>query len=83
MAVGRPGIAVARKGRPAGLAFCYFKDPWEVEVAPVSLAAGSMIAEESGSGEAGTGCQNEDVECSLWLRLRVRVVHLPLGDRWC
>lgn len=55
MAVGRPGIAVARRGRPAGLALCYFKDLWELEVAPVSLAAGSMIAEESGSREARTG----------------------------
>ena len=37
------------------MALRYFKDLWELEVAPVSLAAGSMIAEESGSREARTG----------------------------
>lgn len=76
---GRPGIALAGEGRPAGLALRYPKDPWELQAAPVSPGAGSMVAEESGRGEAGTGCQNEDVGCSLWLRCGLGWFICPWG----
>lgn len=82
----RRGIAVMRRGRPAGLTLCVTLGPirsWGLTKSAPGWGGG-LVGEESGCRETGTGCQDEkSIGCPLWLRLLARVVHLPLGDRWC